>query len=137
MLPFPSAVIRVEQPDRDWRRFSRARRGTRPFPGGGRWRSFWSADSWYHVRLSLPRGRGSAAVLSASEFTETRLVPATPEGLRVMWEALGADMTVNAAGALAAWEDAGAGRRRVQGPDRPPGGVPARRVGGGRPEGLG
>jgi len=77
------------------------------------------------VRLALPPSAGPAAVLSASEFTDTRLVPATPEGLRVMWEEVGADMTVNAAGALAAWEDAGAGRRRVQAPDRPPGGAPS------------
>jgi 8-oxo-dGTP pyrophosphatase MutT (NUDIX family) len=77
------------------------------------------------VRLALPPGAGRAAVLSASEFTETRLVPATQEGLRVMWEALGADMTVNAAGALAAWEDAGRDRRRVQAPDRPPGAAPS------------
>jgi 8-oxo-dGTP pyrophosphatase MutT (NUDIX family) len=74
------------------------------------------------VRLALPPAAGPAAALSASEFTETRLVPATPQGLGVMWEQLGADMTVNAAGALAAWEDAGGGRRRVQGADRPPGG---------------
>jgi hypothetical protein len=81
------------------------------------------------VRLALPpasaRSAGAAAGLSASEFTETRLIPATAEGLRVMWEELGADMTVNAAGALAAWEDARGVRRRVQDPDRPPGGGPS------------
>ena len=89
------------------------------------------------VRVALPPGAGPAAVLSASEFTETRLVPVTPGGLRVMWEELGADMTVNAAGALAAWEDAGG----AAGGSRPrtarPAAPQARRVGGGRPGGLG
>jgi hypothetical protein len=63
------------------------------------------------VRLTLPAGAGPAPELSASEFTETRLVPTTPDGLRAMWEELGAEMTVNAAGALAWWEDGFMGRR--------------------------